>query len=226
MTPRATVNLLVIGRSPRPALEAEFHRVLGDGCDLRTIGALDHLDISSIEANPPRSDADTLFSILPDGQSTLLSKAHVTEELRTRLRARQPDDNEIDVLCCTGRFDEFAGDRVIKASEVLLNTVRGVGSVAQSVGVFIPKPQQVANAVDRWKAGGFTPNVFALAPDASDDEIDRAAATMRDLVPDIVVYDCISYTHATRLRVSGICPAPAIVAASAMAHVVAELLAL
>ena len=177
MTSQPTVNLLVIGRSPRPALEAEFRRVLGDGCDLRTIGALDHLDISSIEANPPRSDADTLFSILPDGQSTLLSKAHVTEELRTRLRARQPDDNEIDVLCCTGRFDEFAGDRVIKASEVLLNTVRGVGSVAQSIGVFIPKPQQVANAADRWKAGGFAPNVVALAPDASDDEIDVAAAS-------------------------------------------------
>ncbi len=226
MTPRPTVNLLVIGRSPRPALEAEFRRVLGDGCGLRTIGALDHLDMSDIEANPPRSDADTLFSILPDGKSTLLSKAHVTDELRTRLRARQPDGNDIDVLCCTGRFDEFAGDRIIKASEVLLNTVRGVGSVAQSIGVFIPKPQQVANAADRWKAGGFTSEVVALAPDAPDDDVDRAAASMRDLAPDIVVYDCISYTHATRLRVSGICPAPAIVAASAMAHVVAELLAL
>ena len=49
---------------------------------------------------------------------------------------------------------------------------------------------------------------------------------MLEFAPDVVVYDCISYTHATRLRVSGICPAPAIVAASAMAHVVAELLAL
>ncbi len=224
MTPLPTVNLLVIGRSPRPALEAEFRRVLGNACKLRTVGALDRLDAGAIAAHPPQSDADTLFTILPDGGSALLSKAFVTGELRDRIAEKERGDGQIDVLCCTGRFDEFAHCPVITASEVLLNTVRGLGTVAHNLGVFIPKPQQVANAASRWKDGGVEPAVVPLAPDASDAEIDAAAALMRDRAPNVIAYDCISYSHATRLRVRRTCDAPAVVASSAMAHLVAELL--
>ena len=226
MTPVPTVNLLVIGRSPRPALKAEFRRVLGDGCDLRTIGALDRLDAAEIAAHPPQSDADTLFTILPDGQSALISKAFVAGELRARVTRLEPRDGHIDVLCCTGKFREFEHSRIITASEVLLNTIRGLGTLASNLGVFIPKPQQVANATDRWVEGGFGAAVVPLAPDASGAEIDTAAELMRDRAPDVVVYDCISYNHAARLRIRNTCNAPAVVASSTLAHVVAELLAI
>ncbi len=224
MTRNATVNLFVIGRSPRPDLEAEFRRVLGDTCEIRTIGALDRLDTGDLRGHPPNSDADMLYTILPNGESQLLSKAFVTGKLHDRLATHKPCKGRVDVLCCTGRFDELTQNRIIAASDVLLNTVRGLGPLARNLGVFIPKQQQAALAVDRWRASGFDPSVISLAPDASEAEIDQVANRMRDLAPDVVAYDCISYSHATRLRVRKTYDVPAVVASSATAHVVAELL--
>ncbi len=223
---RRQVNLLVIGRAPRRDLESEFRRVLGDRCHLRTIGALDELSEAQIAAQPPRSDADTLFTILPDGRSTLLSKALVTDALRDRLAARPTGHGQIDVLCCTGAFPEFGDTPIITASNVLAHLARGLGTFIRNPGVFIPKPQQVETAAARWKTHGIDASVVALAPDASDDEIDAAAQRMRQHLPDLMIFDCISYSHATRIRVQQTLEVPSIVASNAMAHTVAELLGL
>lgn len=223
---RRQVNLLVIGRAPRRDLETEFRRVIGEGCDLRTIGALDELSEAQIAAHPPKSDADTLFTILPDGRSTLVSKALVTDALRDWLAARPTGHGQVDVLCCTGAFPEFGDTAIITASNVLAHLARGLGTFSRNPGVFIPKPQQIEAATARWKDHGIDASVVALAPDAGNNEIDAAAKRMRQHRPDLMIFDCISYNHATRIRVLQILEVPSIVASSAMAHAVAELLGL
>lgn len=217
------VNLVVIGKAPRPQLQAEFARVLGDQCPINTIGALDRLSVDEIRAHPPQSDADTLFTILPDGTSMLVSKALVTDQLRRRLAEQAGDGAGLNALCCTGRFPEFAGHRIITASQVLANVVQSAAALTRSPGVFIPALQQVENARARWRENGFDPVVVPLAPDAADSDVDAAAERMRAHAPDLIIYDCISYRHATRQRVERHCDAPAIVAVSALAHVIAEL---
>jgi hypothetical protein len=224
MSGKPLICLLVIGRAPRVELEGEFRRVLGKGCEIRTIGALDHVPDGEISAHRPKSDADTLFSIPPGGRSTLLSKAFVTHELQLRLTELRALGGHVNVLCCTGHFPQLGDRQIVTASNVLLNFVRATADHATTLGVFIPKPQQIAHATDRWRKNGFEASVIPLAPDASNVDIDKAAERMNKLTPGLVVYDCISYRHAARLRVETVCKAPAIVASSAAAHVVAELL--
>ncbi|MCR9137072.1 MAG: AroM family protein [Alphaproteobacteria bacterium] len=223
MTRKPLIGLMVIGRSPREDLETEFRRVLGNRCEIRMVGALDGVPDEEVGANRPLSDADTLFSIMPDGRSTLLSKAFVTGKLSSRISELRADGGHVNVMCCTGYFPELAEQQIITASSVMLNFARAAGAPDKTLGVFIPKRQQVAHATERWRKNGFEPAVVPLAPDASDSQIDGAARQMSQHAPVLVVYDCISYRHSTRKRVADACDAPTIVASSATAHVVAEM---
>ncbi len=219
-----TVNILVIGQSPRPALEAEFRARLGADVSVRTIGALDGLSREEISAHPPLSGADTLFTTLPDGSSTLLSKAHVTKGLSKRLEDLDPTDRAVNVLGCTGRFPDLETAGVISASAVLGSAVQASLAPGRKLGVFIPKPVQQSTAVDRWRAEGYDAEVIYLAPDSDAATIDTAAKAMADINPDLMIFDCISYTTPLRRRVLEICNIPSLLACSVVARLAAELI--
>ncbi|WP_319410922.1 AroM family protein [uncultured Cohaesibacter sp.] len=224
MASKGTVNLLVIGQSPRPALESEFRARLGAETEIISIGALDGMSREEIAANPPLSGADTLFTTLPDGSSTLLSKKLVTERLVDRLETSEFDSKSVTILCCTGKFPALESAGVLMASDIVAGAISAVVSPNTKLGLFIPNEGQVENARKRWAANGIEACVVALAPDSSDETIDKAASTMAEAQPDIVLYDCISYPSSLRSRAEIKHGTKGILASSFVARTAAELL--
>ncbi|WP_299843838.1 AroM family protein [uncultured Jannaschia sp.] len=216
------IGLLVIGQSPRPDLEAEFARVKGKAT-LRTLGALDGLDAAALAAVAPENDADTLYTTLPSGRSVLISKKAVTQGLETRLADLDGLGAAVTVLCCTGRFPSLEAPGVHFASDLLAGAVAAALPQGGRLGVFIPDQAQAAHAGTRWRENGFNPVVVPLRPDAPDDAVVSAAERMKEIAPDLVVHDCISYGFHARSLASGIHGRPALLASSVAARLAAEL---
>lgn len=216
------IGLLVIGKSPRADLLAEIARVAGPA-DLRMMGALDHLSDDEVRAHPPLSDADTLFTTMPDGSTTLVSKKTVTEGMKARLADLGSMGAAAAVVCCSGKFAGLSAPGVHFASDLLAGAVAACLPAGGKLGVFIPAPAQVANAVERWSANGVEAVALPLSPDADEATVEAAARAMKAEAPALVVMDCISYTHAARARAAAIHGAPALLAASVAGRFAAEI---
>nr|WP_321443417.1 AroM family protein [uncultured Cohaesibacter sp.] len=224
MASKGKVNLLVIGQSPRPALEAEFRSRLGTETEIISIGALDGMSREEIAANPPLSGADTLFTTLPDGSSTLLSKKLVTERLVKYVETAEFDSKSVTILCCTGKFPALERAGVLLASDIVAGAISAVVGQNTKLGLFVPNEAQVENARKRWADNSVEAFVIALAPDSSDDIVDIAASRMAKAQPDIVLYDCISYPSSLRARAESKHGAKGILASSLVARIAGELL--
>lgn len=217
------IGLLVIGQSPRPDLEAEFRRVLGDGAQVKTLGALDGLDDPRIAAAAPQDNGDTLYTTLPDGHAVLVSKAVVTERMGRRLADLRAMDAAVSILCCTGKFPSLEQSGVHFASDILAGAVAACSPRKGRIGVFVPSPAQVETGQVRWASDIRETLCLPLSPGASDAEVLVAGEEMARLAPDLVVHDCISYRKESRDLAATLHGKPALQAASVCAHFAAEL---
>lgn len=195
---RPVIGLLVIGQSPRPDLEGEFARIIGDRAEIRLLGALDHLDDAAIAEAAPTGDADTLYTTLPSGRSVLISKAAVIKGMAGRLDDLKAVDAAVWVVCCTGKFPTLTAPGVHFASDLLAGAVDGCLPGNGRLGVFIPMAAQAAECSRRWSRPGRECITVPLSPGADDETIRIAARDMAAHAPDLVVHDCISYTSRTR----------------------------
>ncbi len=222
MTGRPVIGLLVIGQAPRPALHAEFERVLGDAAELKMRGALDHLDNEGLAAALPTGATDTLYTTLPSGRSILVSKKVVSEGMAARRAELEDLGARAVFVCCTGKFPTLEAPRIHFASDLLAGAVSGCLPKGR-LGIFIPTPSQVENAENRWGDMGYEVEVLAVQPDAGENDTRQAARRMSDAAPDLVVFDCISYSSKFRQIAAEVCSAPALLAASVTARFAAEL---
>jgi protein AroM len=224
MTGRPLLALLEIGQSPQPQMEAEFRHVLGDNCDIYTLGALDHLDENEIARHPPENSDDTLYTTLADGRSILISKRLVIDGLRHRMDDMKDIDAQVCILCCSGKFSEIESSDILKAYDIVTNTVRDTVVKGSKLGVFVPDDEQVPETMKDWSHKGYQVVVISLAPDASDEVIEEAAYRMLDLAPDTVLYDCMGYTHELQTKAEAIHSTTGIIAIGAAAHLAGRLL--
>ena len=217
--------LLEIGQSPQPEMEEEFRHVLGDSCDIRTLGALDHLDQNEIARHPPESGDDTLFTTLPpDGCPVLISKRLVIDGLRRRMDDLKDINAPVRILCCTGGFPEIESPNVLMASDIITSTVHDRVPKGSKLGVLVPDKEQVPEAIEQWGHEGYKVAAVPLSPEASDEVIEAAAHCMRDLAPDAILYDCMGYSHKLQTKVEAICSTTGIIAIGAAAHLAGRLL--
>lgn len=218
------LGALVIGQSPRPDVVAELEAVLGGGVEIHVKGALDGLSRALIDTLTPRSDADALFTHLPDGSDVTVSKQAVTEYGEQTLEAMVGQKYQAVVVMCTGAFPSWmARYPVIFPSLVLDGFVRAL-LCGGRLGVFVPIQEQVGPLGDRWRALGAEVHVECLTPTAGAEDIDAAAQSMGEQAPTLLVYDCLSYKLATKHRVEAVTKVPGVLAVSAAARAAAELL--
>lgn len=215
--------LLEIGRSPQPEMEGEFRNVLGDCCEIQTFGALDHLLDSEIAQYPPVDGADKLYTTMPDGRSILVSKHLVVEGLRSRIQELQRVDAHVCILCCSGAFPEFESSGVWLASNIVAKALGDTIRKGAKIGVFVPEQDQAEEAIAQRNQEGYEVVVVPLSPDASDDIIEAAAGRMRDLAPDVVLYDCMGYTHALQVKADAVHQKTSILAVAAAAELAKKL---
>ena len=128
------------------------------------------------------------------------------------------------LLNCTGVFEGLVPrGHLVFPSAVLTGVVRGLLPRGR-LGVFAPLAEQEASMKDKWAQGDWQVDVLGLRPDTTGAALDAAARAMGDRRPDLIVLDCMGYTQATKARVREVSGIRAVLAISAAARAVQELL--
>ncbi|HEY8337742.1 MAG TPA: AroM family protein [Tardiphaga sp.] len=219
------MGVVVIGQSPRPSVANEIAAVLSPGMTIDLRGALDGMTRAEIDAIPPIDGYDTLFTLLPNGDSVIISKKAVEARAALQIEKFAGEGVKIAMLACTGKFPNLAPEGlVILPSAVLHKLVEAVLPRGR-LGVFSPLAAQTALIGKKWQREGIDVAGVTMQPGSDDAAIDAAAQKMAALKPDLVVMDCMGYTSLNKARVRQAYDGPVILAIAAAARVVEELMA-
>jgi protein AroM len=219
------IGVVVIGQSPRPDIETELREVLGDRVPIRLVGALDGLSRAEIDRLPPGGSHDALFTNLPDGAGVVISKAEVTKRAQARLDWLAEQGADVTLMNCTGVFEGLVPrGHLIFPSAVLTGLVQGLLPRGR-LGVFMPIPEQEAMMKDKWGHGEWEVATLAVRPRPEGAELDAAAREMARRRPELIVLDCMGYSTAMKRRVREVTGLRAVLAISAAARALQELIA-
>jgi protein AroM len=213
------LQVLTIGQSPRPDLEAEIAAAV-PGLTVALRGALDGMTREELRAIAPRGGADTLFTVLPSGEAVTVSKAEVTARVRAALEVlRGPV-----LLACTGAFAGLpARPDLVQPSAVLTALAEALLPCGR-LGLFVPLPEQAATLGAARARAGLEVQAVALQPHLDDAAREAAAREMAGFAPDLVLLDCMSYTRQDKAVLGAVLSCPILLAISVAAHAVAALL--
>lgn len=216
---KPTMRVFVIGQSPRPEVEAEI-AAAAPGVALQLEGALDGMTREQIATGAaPRDDADALFTVLPSGEATTISKAAVTARLAARLADGGPA-----LLCCTGAFKGLPQRADIVQPSAVLNGLAASLLPAGTLGLFVPLPEQVESLGEMRARPGLRTVALPLRPLSDAATINSAARRMAAEKPDLAILDCMSYTRADKARIATILGCPILLSIAVAARAAASLL--
>lgn len=214
-----TLPVLLIGQSPRPALEAEI-AAAAPGLRFATKGALDGMTREEVAGVAPKNGPDTLFTILPSGETTKISKAAVTE----RMAALLGELNGPALLACTGAFPGLPDHPGLIQPSAVLNALGEALLPHGRLALFVPLAEQIDTLKAKRKREGLEVEAVALAPGSDNAAIDAAAAQLAAFLPDLVLLDCMSYTRADKARIARTLSCPILLSIAVAARAAASLL--
>ncbi|UFN49738.1 AroM family protein [Roseomonas sp. OT10] len=215
----ATLRVLVIGQSPRPEIEEQFALAV-PGMRIAVEGALDGMTREEIARDAaPRSDADTLFTVLPSGETTKISKAVVTEKLVGKLGVPGPT-----LLNCTGAFKGLPERADLVQPSAVLEGLTAALLPKGRLGLLVPVPEQVESLTAKRARPGLEVVAMPLQPLSDEATIEAAGRAMAAHKPDLLVLDCMSYTAADKAILGPIVGCPVLVSIEVAARAAACLL--
>jgi protein AroM len=142
-------------------------------------------------------------------------------ETLARLRA---DGAGALLFACTGEFPPMAGDAgVVFPSRVLAGLAAGL-LPAGRLGLLVPAPEQIEKLAAKWRRPGVEVVAEALLPSADEAATAAAGRRLAACRPDLVAMDCMSYTPAAKAAVRAELGVPTVLAVTATARVLQELM--
>jgi protein AroM len=216
-----TLGILTIGQSPREDVVPSLQEVLG-GVLIVEAGALDGCTEEEIAALAPRAGESTLVTRLRDGRSVVLARDKVVPYVQRALQ-RLEGGADFILFLCTGEFPPLRSRRlVIEPAHLLQHIVSGLAA-GRALGVLVPLPEQIAEAQQRWKRVSDQVIVEAVSPYGGGD-FSFAGEALRAAGAEVVVMDCMGYRAEHKRSVISASGLPTILAGTAVARVVRELL--
>lgn len=219
-----TLGIVTIGQAPRDDIVELFAAQAPAGTKVILRGALDGLSDAEVDALPPQSGADTLYTRLRGGRDVKISKQAVIDRSPAALARLRADGCDAIVYACTGEFPPMEGDAgVLFPSRVLSGLAEGLLPRGR-LGLLVPFAEQGEKLKVKWARAGVEVIVEALVPSADPLETKAVADRLAAAKPDLIALDCMSYTPATKAAVKERVPAPTLLAITATGRVLRELL--
>lgn len=219
-----TLGIVTIGQAPRDDIVELFAAQAPAGTKVILRGALDGLSDAEVDALPPQSGADTLYTRLRGGRDVKISKQAVIDRSPAALARLRADGCDAIVYACTGEFPPMEGDAgVLFPSRVLSGLAEGLLPRGR-LGLLVPFAEQGEKLKAKWARAGVEVIVEALVPSADPLETKAVADRLAAAKPDLIALDCMSYTPATKTAVKERVPAPTLLAITATGRVLRELL--
>lgn len=198
---KATLGIVTIGQAPRVDLHADLFTLLGDNVSLLEMGALDGLDLSTIQRLYPVQDNEhVLVSRMQDGQQVRIKEQDLTPLLSDAVRRMQQQRPDLIIVLCTGdlpAFDNIPGILVISPKRVVHHFFAGLTDNL-SIAVMSPDQAQVDNTRQRWLQQGYRVQCSAGSPYLDDGSREQAAQQIKAMQADMVYLDCMGYTLAQK----------------------------
>ena len=218
-----TVGAITIGQTPRADIVAEMEKILGPGVRLVEAGALDGLSRADIDAlAPDPGDSDALITHLRDGTNVIVAKRRIVARLQACLD-RLANDVDAFVILCAGVFPPFTSRRPVLLPERCLAAMVDATFEGGRLGVLVPIAEQVDSSAKRWARVDARVLVTAASPYDDASRLIAACETLRRGGVSLVVMECQGFTGAMKQVVRDVTGAPALLPASVLARVLAEL---
>jgi protein AroM len=220
----AKLGIAVIGQAPRADIATLFAQILPGGTEIVLRGCLDEMSNVQIDELRPLSGADTLYTRLRGERDVKISKAAVIERAPETLRRLRADGVDAVLFACTGAFPPMPNDvGVVFPSRVLAAVAAGLLPHGR-LGLLVPAPEQIEKLSEKWRRDGVEVVAEALIPSADEAATRAAAARLAGRELDLVAMDCMSYRPETKALVRQVVRAPALLAVTATARVLQELM--
>ncbi len=220
---KRALGLVTIGQSPRDDVMPQMTPFLPGDVEVRQMGALDRLAPEQILELAPGPDDYVLHTRMRDGSSVTIGRERIVSLVQACIDELEEGGANPIVLLCTGEFPELHSRRLlIEPDRLLVNVLRGLG--VRRLGVMVPLPSQIDELTEKWGELDVAVTSAAASPYAYEDEVPRAAQTLRGRELDLVVMDCMGYTRAHKQTVSRATGGPVVLSSSVVARVVGELL--
>jgi protein AroM len=216
------VGAITIGQTPRPDVAAELGAVLGPDVRIVQAGALDGLARGEIDALAPTTDDDALITRLRDGTDVLVAKSRIVPLLQGCLD-RLAGEADASAILCAGVFPAFRSARPVVMPERCMAAMVDAAFDGRRLGVIVPIEHQRASYRARWSR--VDPDVVVVVASPYDGQVRLvdAAESLRRAGASLVVMDCMGFTGAMKCVVREVTGAPALLPATVLGRVLAEL---
>ena len=218
------IGAITIGQSPRVDVIPEIQEVLGESVEFIQGGALDGLSAAQVAELAPREGDYVLVTRMRDGRSVQVAEHHLLPRMQGQIDRVLAEGAEVVALLCTGEFPPFTSSKLIVTPQpVLHHFVAGIVE-GRRLGVVIPAPEQVAQAVERWQKVAQEVRVEAGSPYGDISELERAVGALKGWEAEMIVLDCMGFTTAMKARAAALSGVPVILPRTVLARTLAELI--
>ena len=216
------VAAITIGQTPRDDVAGELEKVLGPKLRVVQAGALDGLSRAEIDALSPAADHDALVTRLRDGSDVIVGKSRIVPRLQ-RCLDRVAGETEAATILCAGVFPPFQSPHPVVMPERCMSAMVDAVFDGRRLGVIVPIAEQVESYRARWSR--VDPRVAVVVASPYDDpaRLVDAAEALRRAEASLVVMECMGFTSGMKQIVRDVTGVPALLPATVLAPVLAEL---
>lgn len=220
------IGAITIGQSPRTDVTGDILPILGEDVQLLQAGGLDGLTREEIDAMKPEKGDYVLISRLRDGSSAVFAERYILPRLQECIRRLEAEGARLILFLCTGDFpDTFRSSVPLIFPCKVLNGLVPALTGASNIAVVTPTPEQVEQAVEKWKRHVKTVRAVAASPYGDWQRLEEAAGEVAALDADLVVMDCIGYNMEMKRLFQRVTGKNVVLSRTIAARAVAELLA-
>jgi protein AroM len=216
-----TIGAITIGQTPRDDVAGELEKVLGPEVRVVQAGALDGLARAEIDVLAPAADDDALITRLRDGADVIVGKSRILPRLQACLD-RLAGESDASTILCAGVFPAFRSAHPIVMPERCMNAMVDAVFDGRRLGVIVPIEPQRDSYRARWSR--VDPGVAVVVASPYDDpaRLVDAAEELRRAGVSLVVMECMGFTSGMKQIVRDVTGAPALLPATVLARVLAE----
>ena len=217
-----SVGAITIGQTPRDDVARELASVLGPDIRVVQAGALDGLTRGDIAALAPGGDDDALITRLRDGADVIVGKSRILPRLQACLD-RLAGETDASTILCAGVFPAFRSPHPVVLPERCMSAMVDAAFDGRRLGVIVPIVEQCESYRARWSRVDRGVTVVVASPYDDPARLVDASEQLRRAGASLVVMECMGFTSAMKRTVRDVTGVPALLPATVLAHVLAEL---